>query len=317
MDARPHVGFFYIRNIGLSQARIDEQLAIAKHFFSLPAEEKLRYRAPLEEGNYNGYRPLGSVEVLPGLKDNLEFYNIFKFIPQTQRDQPRIIREHRDRIEAFHRHMHEHVTYRLLRLLALVLGLPDRDALVDGHAYEAPCDSSLRYMLYRARTDDENRRYENLYLRGHKDNGTLTYVFQQPVAALQARRADDDAGWAYLRLPEGKVAVIMGDMLEFLSNGCIKAGIHRVVAPPREQASLDRLALLYFVRPSDRLPLTSLDTPFLTSMGYGKQGTEGDLDMSASEWVRARVKKNWGGSVAPGEDSRAGGEGFMAKVFYS
>lgn len=309
-------GFFYITNIGLSQAQIDQQFAIATHFFSLPPEEKLRYRAALEEGNYNGYRPLGSVEILPGLKDNLEFYNIFKFIPQTQRSQPPIIQDHWASIETFHRHMHQQVTYRLLRLLALVMELPDRDALVDGHLYEANCDSSLRYMMYRARTVDENRKYKDLYLRGHKDNGTLTYVFQQPVAALQVKRSED-AEWEYLRIPAGKVAVNIADILEFLSNGCIKAGIHRVVAPPDEQqASMDRLGLLYFVRPSDRLPLKSLDSPFLTRMGFGKHGSEGDLlDISASEWVRARVKKNWTGSITAGKDT--GREGFMAKVFYA
>lgn len=292
------LGFFYITNFGLTQTQIDQQFAIAKEFFSLPPEEKLRYRAALEEGNYNGYRPLGSVEILPGLKDNLEFYNIFKFIPQTQRTQPQIIRDHWPHIETFHRHMHEHVTYRLLRLLALVMELPE-DTLVNGHLYEANCDSSLRYMMYRARTEEENRKYRDLYLRGHKDNGTLTYVFQQPVAALQVKRSEG-AEWEYLRIPEGKVAVNIADIVEFLSNGCVKAGIHRVVAPPEDQANMDRLGLLYFVRPSDQMPLKGLDSPFLARMGHGKQGTEADLETSAFEWVRARVTKNWRGSVTAG-----------------
>lgn len=307
------VGFFYITNIGLTQAQIDQQFAIAKEFFSLPPEEKLQYRAALEEGNYNGYRPLGSVEILPGLSDNLEFYNVFKFIPQTRRTQPRIIRDYWAQIEKFHRHMHEHVTYRLLRLLALVAELPE-DTLVNGHLYEANCDSALRYMMYRARTEEENRKYKDLYLRGHTDNGTLTYVFQQPVAALQVKRSEE-AEWEYLRIPEGKVAVNIADIPEFLTNGYIKAGIHRVIAPPEDQASIDRLGLLYFVRPSDRLPLKRLDNSFLRRMGHGKEGTEGDLDISASEWVRARVKKNWGGSITSGMDT--GREGFMAKVFYT
>ncbi|KAG6006812.1 hypothetical protein E4U21_006703 [Claviceps maximensis] len=61
---------------------------------SLPPEEKLHYRPVLDKGNYNGYRPLGSVETLPGLKDILKFYNIFKFIPRDQRrSQPAIIRD--------------------------------------------------------------------------------------------------------------------------------------------------------------------------------------------------------------------------------
>ncbi|KAK2593691.1 hypothetical protein QQS21_008599 [Conoideocrella luteorostrata] len=307
------IGFFYITNIGLTQSQIDQQFAIAKEFFSCSPEEKLQYRAPLEEGSYNGYRPLGSVEVLPGLHDNLEFYNVFKFIPQTQRPQPQIILDYWKQIEIFHRHMHQDVTCKLLTLLAIILGLPE-DTLVNGHSYEANCDSALRYMMYRARTADENRKYKDLYLRGHTDNGTLTYVFQQPVAALQVKRCAD-ADWEYLRIPEGKVAVNIGDIPEFLSNGYVKAGIHRVIAPPEDQASIDRLGLLYFVRPSDRLPLKKLDSPFLKRMGYGKEGTEADLDIPASEWVRARVRKNWKGSVMAGVDARR--EGFLTKVFYT
>lgn len=207
--------------------------------------------------------------------------------------------------------MHENVTRKLLRLVAHILELPE-DVLVNGHRYEANCDSSLRYMMYRARSEAENEKYKGLYLRGHSDNGTLTYVFQQPVAALQVRRGPD-SGWEYIRIPEGKVAVNIADILEFLSNGYIRSGIHRVVAPPGDQACMDRLGLLYFVRPSDDLPLKTLDSPFLRSVGCGKDGKRHDLDISATEWVRARVRKNWKGSVREGDDT---GEGFLAKVFY-
>ncbi|EFZ02964.2 isopenicillin N synthase-like protein [Metarhizium robertsii] len=305
------IGFFYITNIGLTQSQIDQQFAIAKAFFALTPSEKLQFRAPLEDGNYNGYRPLGSVEILPGLDDNLEFYNVFKFLPQTQRPQPQIIGQYASQIEHFQRHMHENVTRKLLRLVAHILELPE-DVLVNGHRYEANCDSSLRYMMYRARSEAENEKYKGLYLRGHSDNGTLTYVFQQPVAALQVRRGPD-SGWEYIRIPEGKVAVNIADILEFLSNGYIRSGIHRVVAPPGDQACMDRLGLLYFVRPSDDLPLKTLDSPFLRSVGCGKDGKRHDLDISATEWVRARVRKNWKGSVREGDDT---GEGFLAKVFY-
>jgi isopenicillin N synthase-like dioxygenase len=305
-------GFFYITNIGLSQAQIDGQFAIAKAFFALSPPEKLEFRAALEDGSYNGYRPLGAVEVLPGLHDNLEFYSTFKFVPQTRRTQPQVILDHAAEIEEFQRHMHEKVTSKLLGLMEHILELPEA-TLVKGHLYEANCDSSLRYMMYRARSEAENQEYKDLYLRGHSDNGTLTYVFQQPVAALQVRRARTSE-WEYIRIPEGKVVVNVADILEFLSNGYIRSGIHRVVAPPGDQACMDRLGLLYFVRPSDDLPLKTLDSPFLRRMGYGKKGTAGDLDISASEWVRSRVLKNWKGSVREGVDTR---EGFLTKVFYS
>lgn len=68
-------------NFGLTQEQVDRQFAIGREFFALPEEKRMEYRAPLEEGIYNGYRPLGSIEILPGLRDNIEFYNVMKFLP--------------------------------------------------------------------------------------------------------------------------------------------------------------------------------------------------------------------------------------------
>lgn len=56
-DAVHNVGFFYIINFGIPQDQIDHQFAIGKKLFELSTEEKLKYRADLENGDYNGYRP--------------------------------------------------------------------------------------------------------------------------------------------------------------------------------------------------------------------------------------------------------------------
>lgn len=53
------LGFFYITNFGLSQEDVDRQFAIGKEIFNLSIEEKLKYRAELEKGGYNGYKPMG------------------------------------------------------------------------------------------------------------------------------------------------------------------------------------------------------------------------------------------------------------------
>ena len=78
-DAVHNVGFFYITGFGLSQEEVNRQFAIGQAFFALPTEEKIKYKADLERGNYNGYRPKGSTETLPGKRDNVEMYNVFKF----------------------------------------------------------------------------------------------------------------------------------------------------------------------------------------------------------------------------------------------
>ncbi|KAE8150219.1 hypothetical protein BDV25DRAFT_154822 [Aspergillus avenaceus] len=305
------VGFFYVTNFGLTQGQIDEQFAIAREFFKLPEAERLSFRAPLEEGIYNGYRPLGSIEILPGLRDNIEFYNIMKFLPQYDRTHPDVIRQYWNEIEKFHRHCHEHIAYKLFRLLAIVLELPE-DELENGHRYEANCDSGLRYMMYRARSPEENEKFKNLYSRGHTDNGTITFVFQQPVSALQVKK-HNESDWEWLRIQPGTLSVNVADIMTMLSNGWLKSGVHRVIVPPEDQRHLERLGLLYFVRPSDRLKLKSVNSPLLRREGYHKDTT--DLDIPATEWTRERIKKNWSRSPTDLEGKVSLG-GFNAKLFY-
>lgn len=307
------LGFFYVTNFGLTQEEIDRQFAIGREFFALPEEERMQYHAPLEEGIYNGYRPLGSIEILPGLRDNIEFYNVMKFLPQYERKHPDVYRQHWAEIEKFHRHVHEHVAYRLFRLLAMILEIPE-DQLENGHRYEANCDSGLRYMMYRARSEEENNNFRDLYSRGHTDNGTITFVFQQPVAALQVKKYEN-SDWEWLRIPPGAIAVNIADMLSIVSNGYLKSGIHRVVVPPEDQACNDRLGLLYFVRPSDRLMLKTVDSPLLRRLGYYEEGKNADIDVPAIEWTRARVRKNWSRSPT---DPNAGTTlaGFSVKHFH-
>lgn len=56
-----HVGFFYVKNFGISQEEVDRQFALGREFYDLPLEERLKYHnlEALHRGEYNGYRPSG------------------------------------------------------------------------------------------------------------------------------------------------------------------------------------------------------------------------------------------------------------------
>ena len=125
MKTNTRTGFFYIINFGLSQEAVDRQFAIGKEVFKLPTEEKLKYRADLEHGGYNGYKPLGIREIRPGIFDNTEIFNIPKFIPEYERPWPELIKGHWDEIETFAKTIHEDVVKKLLTLFAMVLELPE------------------------------------------------------------------------------------------------------------------------------------------------------------------------------------------------
>ncbi|OAK95338.1 2OG-Fe(II) oxygenase superfamily protein [Phaeosphaeriaceae sp. SRC1lsM3a] len=287
-DALDKIGFFYITNFGLSQEAVDRQFAIGKQLFELPTEEKLKYRADLENGGYNGYKPLGLREIRPGVKDNTEIYNIPKFIPSFERPHPEIINEHREEIETFARHISDDVVGKLLVLLAIILELPE-DFFLEKHRYSEKSDCHLRYMKYHHRTPEQNQALENIWVKGHTDFGSLTLLFRQPVAALQVRTPEGE--WRHVKPYPGSITVNIADSLEFLTNGFLKSSIHRVVAPPPDQADIDRLGVLYFVRPEDDVVLNPIKSAVLDKLGYTNVKDEEVVGITAGEWVKARVAK--------------------------
>lgn len=287
-NAIEKIGFFYITNFGLSQEDVDCQFAIGKEFFQLPTDEKLKYRADLENGGYNGYKPLGLREIRPGIQDNTEIYNIPKFIPELERQHPEVINAHREEIERFARHISDNVAGKLLVLLAIVLELPE-DFFLEKHRYNERSDCHLRYMKYHHRTPEQNAALEDVWVKGHTDFGSLTLLFRQPVAALQVRTPEGQ--WKHVKPYPGSITVNLADSLEFLTNGFLKSSIHRVVAPPPDQADIDRLGVLYFVRPEDDVKLTPVKSAVLEKLRYTKTSDESVVGITAGEWVKARVKK--------------------------
>ncbi|KAG6999439.1 acetyl-coenzyme A transferase nodX [Physcia stellaris] len=293
-EAVEQTGFFYVVNFGLSQADIDRQFAIGKEVLDLPEHEKLQYRANLEDGDYNGYRPLGMIEQYPGLRDNWECYHVFKFIQEHRRTHPGIISEHYSEIEQFHRHIHQHVAHRVLRLLATVLEIPE-EFFVDNHQYEESCSSFLRYVKYHARTPEVNEKYKDIFVRGHTDFGSVTFVFSQPIGGLQLQTRD--GSWKDVRHIPGSIVVNTADMLHFWTNTYLQSCVHRVVAPPADQGHMDRYGLIYFLRPSNKSYLQSVDSPLLRRLGITGENESEDLKakrkVTVGDWVPIQTKKNW------------------------
>lgn len=226
----------------------------------------------------------------PGVFDNTEIYNIPKFIPALERTHPDIINAHRSEIEKFARHIHNHIVGKLLVLFALILELPE-DYFLSRHRYDEKSDCHLRYMKYHRRTAEQNRALDNVWVKGHTDFGSLTLLFRQPVAALQVRTPEGH--WKWVRPYPQSITVNLADALEFLTNGFLKSSIHRVVAPPPDQQDVDRLGVLYFVRPEDAVKLEPVKSRVLERLGYSSATTDDDDGdgVTAGEWVKARVAR--------------------------
>jgi len=175
---------------------------------------------------------------------------------------------------------------KLLTLFAIILELPE-DHFLQCHRYDERSDCHLRYMKYHARTAEQNAQLDNIWVRGHTDFGSLTLLFRQPVAALQVQTPE--GGWKWVKPYPESITVNLADSLEFLTNGFLKSSIHRVVAPPPDQSDVDRLGVLYFVRPEDRTELRPVESEVLKRLGYDKKREDGGDGITAGEWVKARV----------------------------
>lgn len=93
--AAQHVGFFYVRNFGISQEEVDRQFALGREFYDLPLDEKMEYHNPedLRSGEYNGYRPAGWRQLTAEMRDNYQVYNIPKFDGYHKRKQPQVLQD--------------------------------------------------------------------------------------------------------------------------------------------------------------------------------------------------------------------------------
>jgi len=271
-----HVGFFYVKNFGLSKEQVDNQFTLAKHFFSLDTVEKSKYAIDAVNADYNGWRTGHGVEI----------FNIPKFTKdfQGKYPQPEIVKAHIDEIEVFSRALHSNVVLPLLRLFAIVLQLPDEEYLVRQHTYEKKSEDHFRYMLYRKRTAEEHEANGFGRTTGHTDLGTVTLLFRQPIAGLQI--LGEDGNWTYVSAQPGTITVNLADTISHITGGWLKSSVHRVVAPPKDQYEYDRTGLLYFARPHNDTVLDPIvDSPVLNEAGV-KSRFEKPVTME--QWVKAK-----------------------------
>jgi isopenicillin N synthase-like dioxygenase len=101
-------------------------------------------------------------------------------------------------------------------------------------------------MHYKSRSAEVNAKVGELYNAGHTDLGSITLLFRQPVAALQILNSKNE--WKWVKPQDETITINICDALSAITAGYLKSSIHRVRAPPPDQAHLDRLGVLYFAR---------------------------------------------------------------------
>ncbi|KAF8888034.1 hypothetical protein BD779DRAFT_474689 [Infundibulicybe gibba] len=299
-EALSTVGFFYVINHGYTQEQTRRIFDIADIPFSqVSTEDKQKYVAAMKtDGSYQGYKPRQYWHIDAGVRDQLEDYNIS--LDVTKKQHPVELRPFLPEISEFAKHNHFNVLFPLLRLLALGLELPE-ETFVKQHDFNAPTETTIAFIKYYPRTEEDEVKTKNVWLKGHTDTGSITLLWSQPVAALQIMTPEKE--WKWVRHIENALVVNTGDALEFLSGGFYKGTIHRVVQPPPDQRGLTRLGVFYFALTNDDVKLVpAMESPVLQKVDIVRRCDDSVAPMM-EVWRKGRIS-TYGQSILQPQDQR-------------
>ncbi|KAF4602980.1 hypothetical protein EYR38_003384 [Pleurotus pulmonarius] len=220
------------------------------------------------------------------------------------------------RFSHYVKHNHFVILRKILAILSLGLGLEidtlwkihHRGNVLDkGVLTSAPTDhvewqhtkDHLRYAMYHPPTEEDRIKKKQLWVPGHTDLYVVTpkiffakFHYSQPIAGLQVLTAPDE--WKYVRHYPDHIIVDLGDSIEFLTGGILKASPHRVIEPPEDQRHLDRLGIFYFVPFLPDTILKPIDHPSIRKLGSNDVFEEyyalGGKPITAEEWLVERSK---------------------------
>ncbi|KAI1792652.1 Clavaminate synthase-like protein [Ganoderma leucocontextum] len=283
-DAMRVHGFLIIVNHGWTQAQNQRIFDLADVPFSQVSEdEKKRFQTKTHvTGTAEGYKLRRLWTIDNGVRDELEYYTFF-----GQADHPKVLQPFLQDYQQFARHNHFNLLHPILRLLALGMELPE-ETFVNIHDFNDTAVKYARFLKYYPRTEEDEAKSKNVWLKGHTDIGTITILWSQPVSALQVM--SPDGKWRWVRHINNALVVNVGDAMEMLTGGFYKATIHRVVQPPRDQRGCTRLGAFYFAMCNDDVTLV----PFTASPALQRVGVVRKIDdedaPTMREWRKGRAK---------------------------
>ncbi|MGO4679004.1 isopenicillin N synthase family dioxygenase [Microbacterium sp. 2MCAF23] len=255
------VGFFYLTGTGVTPELERRLHQAAKDFFALPEDEKLAIEN-VKSPHFRGYTRIGG-ERTQGAVDWREQIDIG---PEREAVDggpgynrligpnlwPEAQPELREVVAEWHEHL-SGVARKLLRAWALALGAEET------YFEQNFGDPSTLIKIVRYPGTHEPEPQQGV--GAHKDSGVLTLLWVEPgKGGLQVER---DGSWVDAPPVDGAFVVNIGELLEYATDGYLKATNHRVVSP---QAPDERISIPFFFNPAldARLPLIDLPAELAT-----------------------------------------------------
>ncbi len=286
------MGFFYLADHGVDPGLTRRVIAVSREFFALPEDQKLSIEM-VGSTHFRGYNRVGG-ELTGGTVDWREQldiaperdplpsgpsdpdYNILQgpnLWPATMPQLRAVVQEWNAALAA--------LAERLLAQWALSLGQPA--IAFDGAFADRPA-TLTKIIRYPGRLDQAAAQG----VGWHNDPGVLTLLLVEP--GTEGLQIEHDG--AVLDVPpiEGALIVNIGEMLEWATDGYLKATRHRVLAP---RPGTDRISVPYFHNPSLEARFPKVELP--GSLAEQAPGITLDdanpiLDVFGKNLLKARVR---------------------------
>lgn len=253
-------GFFYIAGHGIAEPLIDNVLAQARQFFSLPDATKLALNKSQSIAN-RGYEPLGGQVLEEGTAPDLkESFFTGSDLPMTD---PRVVARQFGRgpniwpeslpgfkpaVEAYYTAMTA-LGGTLYRALALSLDLDENFFEV---FYREPMNM-LRMIHYPPQPANPDPTQKGC--GAHTDFGGLTILLQDSTGGLQVWDQETD-GWISAPPIPGTYVVNIGNLIAVWTNDLYRSTLHRVI----NTSGRERYSVPFFINGDPDYPITCIPT---------------------------------------------------------
>jgi isopenicillin N synthase-like dioxygenase len=230
-DACINVGFFYIKNHGVSQDLVDAMFDMAPRLFGLPLDEKMRWHVK-KSGQLLGYVAMREENANPAAGKG-DMHEAYDFVPEdVQLENDFLAGDFRragnlwpdvpgfqDLATRYGIEMRL-LARRLFAAFALALNLPED--YFSGMA-SAPM-ALIRLLHYPTQPGPFNE--ETIGTGAHTDHECFTILCQDRIQALQVRNRRGD--WIDAPPIRGTFVINIGDLMARWTNGIFASTFHRV-----------------------------------------------------------------------------------------
>lgn len=220
------VGFFYVKNHGVSKDLVQAMYQASQEFFGLPWETKQRMNVVNSGLTLRGYIPPYGEDAGPGkardIKEAFDYGvhsdDVLPFFGPNL--MPAELPEFKETCETYHEAMVS-LARKLVSAIALSLDLP-----ADYFAEMQRNPITIQRLLHHPA--QHGQVFENeLGTGAHTGFGFLTILSQDNVGGLQV--CNSEGSWVSAPPIEGTFIVGIGDLVQTMTNGRYSSTMHRVI----------------------------------------------------------------------------------------